>query len=148
MRAMRLLPAIFLLVGFAKLPAGTSTPNEYVRLEVRPAMQSLRPGASGVIEFYFAPVDGIHINADPPVQFILDPGTALTLQGKTVVTTDAKTGYLSAGTPVKQAVTLGEGTRPGELKVRGTLVYFFCSDSEGWCNRQKEPVEFILLVKP
>lgn len=141
MHVLRLLPAILLLIGATSL-------NEYVGLEVRPALAEMRPGESGVIELRFRPADGIHVNSDPPVQFTLDSGGAVILDGKPVMTTDARTGYLSAKAPVTQKVTLGSAAAPGRLTVKGTVTYFYCSDTEGWCNRQKQPVKFTITVRP
>ncbi len=146
MRALRLLPAILLLLGPANVLAGDSSSNEYVRLDARPASATMRAGTSGLIELRFFPADGIHINVDPPVEFLLDSAAALTLKGRPAMTTDSRTGYLSAAVPVKQKVTLPGDLRPGPLPVRGTVTYFFCSDREGWCNRQKQPVEFTIMV--
>jgi hypothetical protein len=148
MRAPNLLLVILLLAGSAKFLVGGSTLSEFVRLEVSPATLTMQPGGRGVIELLFYPVDGIHVNADPPVRFSLDSAAGVTLQGKPVLTADAKTGYLSISAPVKQTLVLGNKTGPGKLKVKGTVTYFYCSDSEGWCNRQQQPVEFTILVKP
>lgn len=149
MHALRLLSAIFLLIGPVRVLAGASSPNEYVRLEVRPASTTMHPGANGILEFRFFPTDGIHVNVDPPVVFSLDSGVvAVVVKGKPVMTTDAKTGFLSTMTPVTQEIVVGTRAATGPLTVKGTVTYFFCSDSEGWCNRQKEPVEFMIMVKP
>jgi len=140
--------AIFLLLVSPAALAGDPSPNDYVRLEVRPAPATMRPGSSGVIELHFFPAGGIHVNADPTVQFSLDSASALQLTGKPAMTTDTSTGYLSAAVPVKQNVALRKPTAPGSLTVKGTVTYFYCSDSEGWCNRQKQPVEFTIVVTP
>ncbi len=148
MRSLELFAAILFLVGPVRVLAGAFPPNEYVRLEVRPASTIMRPGVAGLIELRFFPADGIHVNVDPPVKFSLDSATGLVLNGRPLMTADARSGYLSTTAPVQQKVTLGRKVAPGQCTVKGTVTYFFCSDSEGWCKRQKVPVEFTILVKP
>jgi YHS domain-containing protein len=140
-------PILFLLASQLAFAGGLLS-NDYVRLVVQPPSTAVRPGSSAVVELHFTPVDGIHINIDPPVQFALDSATAITLTGKPAMTKDPDTGYLSTTTPVRQTIVLGKNTRAGKLSVKGTVTYFFCSESEGWCNRQKQPVEFTIFVKP
>ena len=148
MRTLRFYMAVVLLAGSPLAVANGATTNDYVRLEVRPASALMRPGASGVIEFHFFPADGIHVNADPPVQFSLDSAVTVIISGKPVMTTDPATGYLSTGVPVKQEISLPRSSNARQVTVKGTVTYFYCSDSEGWCNRQKERVEFTITLKP
>jgi hypothetical protein len=148
MRKLRLCAPILFLLALHFAFAGGLPLNDYVRLEVQPPSKAIRPGASAVVELHFTPVDGIHINVDPPVEFALDSAAAITLKGKPVMTKDSGTGYLSTAAPVKQTVVLGKNIQAGKFAVKGTVTYFFCSENEGWCNRQKQPVEFTILVKP
>jgi len=138
-----------LLLGVSSwILAGDPPPNDYVKLDVRPAQAAMCPGGNGEILLHFAPVDGIHVNADPPVDFSLDTTvTAIQLNGNPVMTSDESTGYLSAAMPVKQKIKLHSTAAPGPVTVKGTVTYFYCSDGEGWCKRQKDPVEFTILVK-
>jgi hypothetical protein len=128
---------------WGELPA-----NECVRVEVQPVPAALHPGASWEVEIRFFPADGIHINTDPPVQFTLDSMGVVSIHGKPLMIKDSKSGYLSTADPVKQSIEIRKNASPGKLTVKGTITYFFCSDTEGWCNRQKEHVEFTILVKP
>ncbi len=148
MHALKLVPAILLFVASAKAFGGVNSHNEYVRLEVRSTFAEIRPGASGVIEFRFYPADGIHVNIEPPVEFAPDSAAPVILRGKPVMTMDARTGYLSTTVPVTQQVALGQNVVEGPFTVKGTVTFYFCSDAEGWCNRQKQPVEFTIVVKP
>lgn len=148
MRPFSLLSAFFFFFCSAQPFADAATLNEYVRLEVHPTSTIIRPGTSAVVEFRLVPVEGIHVNVDPPVKFSLDSAAGISLDGEPVMTTDSSTGYLSTRVPVHQRIMLGKQVAPGRISVKGTLTYFFCSDSEGWCNRRKEPVEFTILVKP
>jgi hypothetical protein len=148
MRWSRFLIAVLLLFALAEADAGDFSSNEYVRLEVRPVPGKMRPGSSGHIELRFLPSPGIHVNADPPVAFSLDSAGAAVLKGKPVITKDSTTGYLSTTVPVRQEMALPRKTAPGQLTVRGTVTYYYCSDDEGWCNREKEPVEFTIAVVP
>ncbi len=115
MRVLRFYMAVLFLSG--SLEAGTTgaTPTDHVRLEVRPPSTSMRPGASGAVEFHFFPARGIHVNADPPVQFSLDSAVTVNLFGTPVMTTDPATGYLSTAVPVTQEITL-----PGTAALAGS----------------------------
>ena len=148
MHTFRISTVILFLSGMLAAFAGASSPNEYVKLEVRPVSATMRPGTSGTIELRFLPAEGIHVNVDPPVIFSLDSASTVSLKGKPAMTKDPNTGYLSTAVPVKQRLLLPAKLAPGACTVRGAVTYFYCSDSEGWCNRQKEAVEFTIMVKP
>lgn len=139
--------AVLFLLAFPAAVADGPTSNDYVKLEVRPA-SAVRPGTGGIIEFHLLPAEGIHVNADPPLAFLLDSASSLTLDGKPLIPKDTITGYLSTTEPVRQAVLLDRKAKPGVLTVKGTVTFFYCSESEGWCNKQREPVEFTIIVKP
>lgn len=146
-------PGIFagvLLLLWSSAARGSDPPaNEHVKLKVRAASSSVRPGGTFNVELRFLPAEGIHVNADPPVEFSLDPReTSLRLKGTPLMATDKGTGYLATGEPVRQKIILGPRAAQGQRTVKGTVIYFYCSDSEGWCNRQKQPVEFTIMVKP
>lgn len=148
MHKLKFLTVTLFLLGSLQVCDGGALPDEYVTLEVRPVPSTMHPGSSGIIEFHFQPADGIHVNTDPPISFSLDSTGAVKLKGKPAMVADTGTGYLSTTAPVKQTIMLGKQVARGPITVKGMLTYFFCSDSEGWCNRHKETVEFTIMVEP
>lgn len=123
---------------------GNEKKNPHVKVDVTIEPSSLKPGGRGEILIQFQPVDGIHINTAPPTEFNLAEGSPLTLVGEPIVPKDSTTGYLDARKPMRYTVSVSKSARSGSMKVSGTLVYYFCSDKEGWCLRWKENVTLIL----
>ena len=148
MRSFEFLTVLLLACAFLQAPTVGAAPNDSVKLEVVPVPGTMHPGTRGIIELRFSPADGIHINTTPAMAFSLDTGATVRLSGNPIVTADSTTGYLVASTPVRQHITVPPDLRPGQHTVRGTVIFYYCSDNEGWCNRQKEPVEFTIFVKP
>jgi hypothetical protein len=136
---------LFLIPRYAL--AEDPSANEHVKLEVRPSARVMRSGTGGEIQLHFSPADGIHVNADPPIVLSLDSAAGVRLKGKPIMTMDGKTGYLSTEAPVRQKFTLLRGVKRGPLNIKATVIFMYCSDSEGWCNRGKQPVEFTITVR-
>ena len=40
-----------------------------------------------------------------------------------------------------------KGVGPGSSGISGTLTYYYCSDSEGWCRREKKQFTVAVTVK-
>src|SRR5512147_911317 len=117
------------------MPAATDDvlkDNQYVQLEVTLSARTMRPQESGEIRIAFAPAEGIHINTTPAVEFRIDSSSAFVMKGKPTQERDAITGFLSTAGPVRQLFGVAEGTGTGLHALRGTVIYYYCSDSEGW----------------
>ncbi len=50
-------------------------------------------------------------------------------------------GIVRTSEPLRQPVALAAGTRPGRYRAEGTVTYYFCSGTEGWCQRKVEHVQ-------
>ncbi|MFQ5798097.1 MAG: hypothetical protein ACE5H0_05300 [Bacteroidota bacterium] len=120
--------------------------NRHVRIDVSVEPSSLILGAKGEIRIQFHPFDGIRINTVPPTELNLAEGSPLTLIGEPAVPTDPTTGYLDASKPMTYTFAVSKTARPGTTKVNGTLVYYYCSDKEGWCLRWKDNVSLTLSI--
>lgn len=124
--------------------------NEYVKFELSLDQKKLKPGTNGQLLISLMPKKGIHINLQPPLDLMLEKNPAITLAGKPelarvrVDTSD----YLDASKPIKQSFTLAKSAKKGSVTLKGTLTYFYCSDSEGWCSRFKQPINLTLTVTP
>lgn len=130
------------------LPAEKPLPqeNECVKLEVTLADTCVRPGKLGTILVTFAPIEGIHINANPAVEMTLGHNDVFALYGESEMTVNKENGFLSTRTPVKQQFLVSSEAKPGEYTLKGTLVYYFCSDDEGWCRKFTQSIALTLHV--
>jgi len=126
--------------------SGDNKQNPHVKVDVSLDPSSLITGAKGEIRIQFHPIDGIHINTAPPTELNLAEGSPLTLIGVPGVPTDSTTGYFDASKPMTYTFAVSRTVRPGTTKVNGTLVYYYCSDKEGWCLRWKDNVSLTLSV--
>ena len=141
------LPLAFISVLSLQLIAGgDGKQNPHVKVDVSVEPSSLKPGASGEIRIRFHPTEGIHVNATPPTELNLSDASPLTLIGKPSVPTDSTTGYLDAEKPITYTFAVSSTAQPGTAEVNGTLVYYFCSDEEGWCLRWKDDVSLTVSV--
>ena len=120
--------------------------NQYVQLEVTVSALSMKAEESGELRIAFTPSEGIHINATPAVEFRIDSSSAFVIKGKAAQERDALTGFLSTSVPVRQLFGVAQGTGSGLHALRGTVVYFYCSDSEGWCMRFRQRVELPITI--
>ncbi len=125
---------------------GDDKRNRHVAVEVSVEPTTLKPGATGEIRIQFQPNDGIHVNAEPPTQLKFADGSAITLIGDPTVPTDSTTGYVDVTRPLTYTFGVDRDAPSGRINVNGTLVYYFCSDKEGWCLRWKADVALTLSV--
>jgi hypothetical protein len=83
---------------------------------------------------------GVHVNETPAPRLELD-AEQVVLDYKAPVTKPAAVvdpalaKKLDLSQPVRFPVTLRAGAPKGEQAVKGTVVYFYCSDHEGWCRK-------------
>lgn len=131
----------------ALIGGGARQSNEYVRVESALAGNDVKAGGGGTILISFVPVDGIHINADPPVTVTIEKNRVLSLKGDPDVTVDKESEALSTSTPVEQRFTVSSKATPGEHTIKGTIIYYFCSDTEGWCRRFSQPMTLKLNIQ-
>ncbi len=120
--------------------------NRYVQVEVTVAAQAMKADGSGELRIAFAPAEGIHITATPAVEFQPDSACVFVKKGRAAQHPDTITGFLSTGTPVLQAFGVAAGTPPGRHVLRGSVVYFYCSDTEGWCMRYRQRIELPITI--
>ncbi len=128
--------AILLLVlpEFAAQKSGAQE-NTHVRSDIRLTSTTMTRGGTGEIILYLTPNEGIHINTDPVMEFEFEKQSSVRFLGITSLPTNAKTGYLNTEQPIKYSFALDKNISKGKHSIRGTVRYFFCSDTEGWCNR-------------
>lgn len=126
--------------------AGDTANNDLVDVRVEVTESTFRPGTAAHFLISFRPKKGINITTDPAFEFSFDTLKQFFSAGKATFVKDAK-GYLKPQQPVKQQFAIAKQTPPGSYRVRGTLVYYYCSDAEGWCSRFRQPVELTFVVQ-
>ena len=136
-----------IVIGFTSLFAGgQSAPktNTYVAFDSRVKERSLKAGGSGSILFTLTPQKGIHVNVTPPLSLSLDSASLISTAGKLRIT--KLDTLLDSSKPIIQPITLSAKATAGPAILRGTLTYFYCSDSEGWCSKFNQPFEVKISV--
>lgn len=126
--------------------AGDATTNPNVNVWTHLSRQSFRAGETGELTITFAPREGYHINAAPPVSVVMQESGPLILKGPPALSVDKKTGFLSTKAPVRQAFSVSGTTPPGSHIVKGTITYSYTSDAKGWTRRVHQPVSLSFML--
>ncbi len=142
------IPAIALILLCSAFAPGddAQTSNPDVKVWAHLSRQTYKPGETGEITITLSPAEGYHINANPAVEIALDKSAAVILKGEPSQVIDRANGYLSSRSPVRQTFYVPSSTAAGSHLVKGTVTYFYCSDSEGWCRRYRQPVSFTFTL--
>jgi hypothetical protein len=121
--------------------------NKFVKVNVTLAKDTLQPGGKGRILVSFSPIDGIHINVDPPFRLTIEKNRFFSLHGEPDISTDKESGFLSTSAPIEQGFYVFKKANSGEHIIKGTIVYYFCSDNEGWCRKLTQPITLKLNIQ-
>ncbi len=120
------------------------TSESFVSVHVLAVPETVRSGGQLELHLFFHTREGIHVNANPPVELkLLTPGVTvrrLSNKGKDTMT------YIPLDQPVRFRTKLPYSMH-GMVSLKGAVRYFFCSDAEGWCTRAKEPFEVTIFVR-
>jgi hypothetical protein len=142
------LPLFIVLIGL--LGMGNSLPgtkgNSYVSVVVTLSDTVMHQGDSTVIRASLTPEEGIHINIDPPVTITLRMNHTASSVGETEFRTDKETGFLSTADPVEQRLAVSPTAATGADTLEGAIVYYFCSDAEGWCRKQTQSISLPIHI--
>ena len=146
-------PFVVALLGWQAISppigvAGGFEALQYVRVTVSLSDTTLQPGQTEDLHVAFNPADDISIIAKPAVKISLAPTRLVTLTGGPRQDVDRRTGYISTYSPITQRFTVSKDAQWGAYTVKGSLVYFYCSNSKGWCRKQVEPIEFTITIAP
>jgi hypothetical protein len=140
--------ALALLLGFVGPPAAAGpSDTSFVAVEVRFEPSAVAPGGRGTVEVRFVPADDIHINADPPVSVRLDASPLHIPGGRLEVQTGGDGGSVDTGAPVRHEVLIAPNAVEGPATLTGEVIYYYCSDSEGWCRRAARAFSLPVLVE-
>lgn len=127
-----------------------------VKIDTEPA----RAGQKAIVAVSFIK-NGAHVKVPqyPSAYLMLNAVSELGITGGTKYKTrelsraeaDAKglgTSYYDEIPPIRAAIPIPAGTKPGSYPVEGTVFYFYCTtaDDAGYCAIRKEKVSFALRV--
>ncbi len=130
-------------LSFAKTDAERSE-NEYVDVTITLKPNEIKSGGNAQLIVTFKPQKGIYINLDPPIEIRLEKDYATI--GKIEIPKTKDGDYLNTQKPVKQNFKLKKNLQTGTYILKGQLVYFYCSDAEGWCSRFKQPIQLNISI--
>lgn len=120
--------------------------NKYVKVEFLLKQKTVKAGTTVDLLITFKPKKDIYINIDPPMTVKLDSSDFITTVGKLIIPKTTKSEYLDISKPVKQQFEISKKTKPGTIRLRGLLTYFYCTGTDGWCSRFKQPIDISLIV--
>jgi hypothetical protein len=135
-----------LLLSFALIAGGnTSLPtNKYVKYEVSMKEKSFKASSTGTLLISLHPNKGIHINLNPPISITFDSTDVIVKAGSPAI--PKVDTVLNAAKPIRLPITLSNRVKPGKVSIKGTILYYYCSDADGWCSRCKQPFELAINV--
>lgn len=136
--------AILLFIAAPGAPK-TAAANPHVTIELK-SPASLAAGSNADLALTFRPKKGIHINAEPAIDVVPEKNPVFSSIGA-VTPAKNKEGYVDASKPVKVAAVVSASAPKGAHTVKVRVVYYLCSDAEGWCNRDEQTVDLRVTVK-
>jgi len=137
--------SVFMLTVASR--SGAQEAGEHLKISLETASDTLSAGATSEILLTFRPRKGFHVNAVPPMGFAVDSGALATLADTIIIHRDTATGYLDTRQKVRQTFSIVESPATGPYKLNGTLTYYYCSDAEGWCRREKTPFSLPIYIR-
>jgi hypothetical protein len=142
------LAALLCLFALAAPPrADGQDASEHLKITLELSSDTIAAGGASEILLSFHPKKGFHVNAVPPVGFALDSGSVAALADTVVVARDTGTGYLDVRSKVRQPFTVAKTAPRGRSELKGQLTYYYCSDEEGWCRREKLPFSLPVILR-
>lgn len=129
--------------SFAKT-GGDKNENEYVDVTITLKPNEVKSGGKAQLLVTFKPQKGIHINLDPPIEFEFEK--ELVINGKVKISKMKKDNYLDTEKPLIQNLSIKKNLSPGTHTIKGKLIYFYCSDAEGWCSRFSQPINLNITI--
>jgi hypothetical protein len=111
------------------------------------------PGGTGSIAVTFTGIDpDVQIDEEPAPRLKLDLAQSVLVDKqsappRTTAAYDPVTArYLDLKKPVQFPVALATGAPRGRQTVKASIVYFFCSQREGWCRRGSAELDVPVTV--
>ncbi|MBM4167174.1 MAG: hypothetical protein FJ218_09705 [Ignavibacteria bacterium] len=89
---------------------------------------------------------GIHVNAMAPFETIVDTSAPVEITDSVEIVLVKDTTFVNTKKPYRQEFLVKTNALKGKHIIRGTFIYMFCSEDEGWCNRFVQPFEVSLEI--
>jgi hypothetical protein len=113
-----------------------------------------KPGADAAIAVMLEPqAAGIVVNEKPAPRLSLDPLQTVLVDRQTPRAAGggeidpSQARHLDPSVPVRFVVAIAPGTPRGTHTVRGTVTFFYCSKTEGWCKKGSSEIAVIVPVQ-
>jgi hypothetical protein len=145
--------SIFLLPLFL-----LTSENEYVKVTGPSEPIKVTVDKESTAEIYLKPVEGIHINLEPPIKIELLSSKGVTQIKEEKKATPQKTDdklktvekkdgeYFDPSKPVLVKFKVGKDIGSGKTEIKAKVTYFYCSDKEGWCSQGRDEVIIPVVV--
>lgn len=127
----------------------TFNSQKYVAVDARSQSASIENGKPFLILITIKPVDGIHVNAQPPISImplVEDPARENSSTTFNIKEISKKGDYLESSKPI-QVESKVTGFSAGFHEINFVVRYTFCSDKEGWCRMGNDTVSVTIRVK-
>ena len=128
------------------LSNGNEKKNEHVNVEIKFNKKQLKAGDTAQLTVKFIPKRGIYINANPPIDLKIDSSDTIIVKSKPEIPSSGKSDYFDVTKSIKQSFTLSKKLKTGTVSLRGTLTYFYCSNTDGWCRKYKHPIDMKIKI--
>ena len=136
----------------ALVPAAGLATDEHFNVSAAyvPPAKAGAPGAVAVAVLSADP--DVRINQEPAPRLKLDPGQNVLVDRQPAAAarkaeSAGEPKYLDTTLPVNFPVSLNPKAPKGEQMVKGTVTYFYCSKTEGWCRKGTADVEIPVSVR-
>ncbi len=113
-----------------------------------------KPAGDGRVAVTFQPLDpDVHVNESPAPRLKLDLTQAVLVDKQppapsNVPDYDPSTAkYLDLTKPVLFPVAISRSAPKGDQVVKGSVVFFYCSQRENWCRRGTAEIEIPVTVR-
>jgi hypothetical protein len=130
-----------------------SAPPEHFTLAASYVPPS-KAGGSGTIAVTFSPkAADVHINENPAPRLKLDPEQKILVDKQLPAPARVepydpeKVRYIDLALPVTFPVVVAPDAPKGPQVVKASVVYFYCSKSQGWCRRGSTDVDVAVTVR-
>lgn len=139
-----------LVFSAAAVAAPAASGHEHVGLAA--SLERDASGGEADVVVRFMPLDAaIHVNADPAPRVTLDSQQRLLDDSSRPAPPPARAAfpngrYLDTQAGVRFPVRISRLAPSGRHTVRAAVLYFYCSQAEGWCRRAQDDVEVSFSV--
>lgn len=120
--------------------------ERYATVQITTSMDSARTGQLIELVVNFSTEKDIHITSEPALEFTLRNTPWLRRHGKLIQTVDTANGYLITSSPARQKFLISKNAPLGKQKIEVNIVYYLCSDPEGWCRKFQEAISLGITV--